>query len=162
MSIDAGYVLSLGRGQIIGNNGSSVLMLTGDTMLDPTDIGIISHNGGSIISHNGGTIISHNGGSIISHNGGSYRLLDDVPLGTVLPVEGMGVVPISLSTGKALGGAVATDASGKYTLEIPADQRGNVLVVAEVPGRNIDDPILDDPRLLYSEATTASVSNTLV
>lgn len=150
VSIDASYVLALGRGQVIGNNGSGVVKLSGSTMLDDADIGILSHNGASILSHNGGSLISDKGGTIISQNGAGYALLDVPSVGEVLPAEGMGVRALSLTTGKALGPAVATDSHGDYTLTIPASERDNVLVVAQVPGASAADPILADPRLLYS------------
>ncbi|MNS81744.1 hypothetical protein D3C72_1154640 [compost metagenome] len=55
-----------------------------------------------------------------------------------------------------------TDGTGRYTLEIPKTETGNVRVVAAVPGKSATDPVLKNERLqteaLISGAAAAEVT----
>jgi plasmid maintenance system antidote protein VapI len=141
--------------------GESVVAVNGLLNMDPSAViaagggNVIAAGGGNVIAAGGGNlikvggdVIAAGGGNVIAPGSGNYRTLAiEVPLGDLLPAQGMVVVPVSLRTGEALGPAVLTDAEGRYTLQIPVTEKGNVRVIAAVPGKTADDPLLDDPKL---------------
>jgi hypothetical protein len=149
LKMDPSAVIAAGGGNVIAAGGGNV----------------IAAGGGNLIKVDG-NVIAAGGGNVIAPGGGNYRTLAiglrpvaaaiglrpvaaaiEVPLGDLLPAQGMVVVPVSLRTGEALGPAVLTDAEGRYTLQIPGTEKGNVRVIAAVPGKTADDPLLDDPKL---------------
>jgi hypothetical protein len=143
LKMDASFVVSAGGANVVSAGGANV----------------VSAGGGNLIKV-GGQVISAGGANVISAGGANYRTQAiSVALGTMLPAQGMAVVAVSLRTGKPLGDAVLTDEAGRYTLEIPKSETGNVRVVAAVPGKSADDKILDNPGLrseLLTPAKSAS------
>jgi hypothetical protein len=75
----------------------------------------------------------------------------------MLPASGMAVVAVSLRTGEPISEAVLTDEQGRYKLHIPKTETGNVRVVAAVPGKTQDDPVLTNTKL-QSELLTPAQS----
>ncbi|MNS58074.1 hypothetical protein D3C72_909800 [compost metagenome] len=150
LMVDASYVISAGGGNVISAGGGNVISAGGGN--------VISAGGGNLIKV-GGNVISAGGGNVISAGGGNFRLLAiEVAFGAMLPAKGMAVVPVSLLTGKPLGGAVLTDGAGGYTVQVPESETGNVRLVAAVPGSSATDPRLDNPKLAYELLTTPRAS----
>jgi hypothetical protein len=143
VELDAHYIIANNAGSLIANNGGSAIVLKGGTL--------ISDNGLGLISDNGLGLISDNGLGLISNNGAGYRTLStDVAVGTVLPVKGMAVIPVSMRSGEIVGKPVFTDAQGGYVLEVPESLKGNLRLVARVPVTKQDDPIAQDSRMQYN------------
>ncbi|HEY9720830.1 MAG TPA: hypothetical protein V6D47_02385, partial [Oscillatoriaceae cyanobacterium] len=67
-----------------------------------------------------------------------------------LPVKGILVAAVSLSTHELLAPAVYTDSSGRYTLAVPQSVQENYAIVAGFPGKDADDPVLKKPGLRYA------------
>lgn len=152
VQVDAHYLLSNKAGSLISNNGSSAIALKGGTLISDNGLGIVSNNAGGIISDNGLGLISDNGLGLISNNSGSYRVFaaDAVAVGTILPVKGMVVLPISMRTGAIVGKPVLTDDKGGYTLQVPESVAGTLRIVTRIPVAKADDPIAKDDRAQYN------------
>lgn len=152
VEIDAYYIVSSKAGTVIANNGASTISLNAGTLISDNGLGLISDNGLGLIANNGLGLIANNGAGLISNNAGTFRLLAEggVALGTILPVKGMAVFPISLRTGEIVAKPVFTDAGGQYTLEVPEAVKGTIRIVARVPVAKADDPIAQDPRIQYN------------
>jgi voltage-gated potassium channel Kch len=71
-------------------------------------------------------------------------------VGTILPVKGMVVLPISLRTGTIVGKPVFTDETGGYTLQVPESVAGNLRVVTRIAVAKASDPIATDNRAQYN------------
>ncbi|MFN3430749.1 MAG: hypothetical protein ACK46X_12430, partial [Candidatus Sericytochromatia bacterium] len=110
--------------------------------------GLVKMDASTVVSAGGANVISAGGANVVSAGGANYRALAmQVAFGEMLPVSGVAVVAVSLRTGKPLGSAVLTDAEGRYKLAIPQSETGNVSVLAAVPGKSAEDPVLKNPRL---------------
>lgn len=131
LNMEPSAVIAAGGGNVIAAGGGNV----------------IAAGGGNLIKV-GGNVIAAGGGNLIGAAGGNYRTLAiEVPLGDMLPAQGMVVVPVSLRTGQPIGPAVFTDAQGRYQLQVPKSETGNVRVMVAVPGKTASDPVLDNPKL---------------
>jgi len=153
--------------RLIGLDGAPVVSKT--RLLDARGE-LVAVEGGNVISHNGASLISDAGGSAVSNAGGSLvgkskymlaaaeavQVLDATTgpsFGTQLPAAGMQIAAISLRTGSALPigedpegkpvFSIITNLAGGYTLHLPPEEAGNVLVVAGVPE-------VQDPRSRYA------------
>jgi hypothetical protein len=143
VEVDAHYLLANNAGTLVANNGGSAIVLKGGTL--------ISDNGLGLIANNGLGLISNNGLGLIANNSAGYRTLStDVAVGTVLPVKGMAVLPVSMRTGELVGKPVFTDAQGGYSVDVPESLKGSLRLVARVPVSKQDDPIAQDPRMQYN------------
>lgn len=139
IKMEPAYLVASGGANIVSNGGANVVALGAGS--------VISAGGGaSLISNNGGSLISDKGLGLIGNNGSNYRVFAESSH-TMLPVQGMAVVPISLLTGLPLGPAVLTDARGGYQVAVPEAEEKNVLLYAAVPGTSATDPRVADPRL---------------
>jgi hypothetical protein len=104
---------------------------------------VIAAGGGNVIAAGGGNVIAAGGGNVIAAGGGNFRLLGiEVPLGTMLPVQGMQVQALDMTTGQPYGQPVLSDAKGGFKLDVPKGTTDNVLLVARFKG-------LEDARLVY-------------
>jgi hypothetical protein len=105
-----------------------------------------------VITAGGGNVITAGGGNVITAGGGNYRVAEtpEIAPGTLLPVEGIAVLPVSLVTGRVLTSGVKTDGTGAYSLIVPASEKGNVRLLVAVPGKSADDPVLQNPRLSFT------------
>lgn len=157
VEVDAHYMLANNAGTLVANNGGSAIVLNGGTL--------ISDNGLGLIANNGLGLISNNGLGLIANNSAGYRTLStDVAVGTVLPVKGMAVLPVSMRTGELVGKPVFTDAQGGYSVDVPESLKGSLRLVARVPVTKQDDPIAQDPRMQYNlvvETKTAAKASKL-
>jgi hypothetical protein len=152
VEIDAHYIIANNAGAIIANGGGNVIALKGGTLISDNGLGLISDNGLGLISDNGLGLIANNGAGLVSNNAGSFRLLQtsNVPLGTMLPVKGMAVIPIAMRTGEIVGKPVFTDGTGTYELAVPKAVMGSIRLVARVPVMTKDDPFANDVRAQYN------------
>jgi hypothetical protein len=134
---------------------SAVIAAGGGNVIAAGSGNVIAAGGGNLIKV-GGNVIAAGGGNVIAPGGGNYRTLAirpfavaaiEVPLGDMLPAQGMVVVPVSLRTGLPIGPAVLTDEAGRYQLQVPKTETGNVRVLAAVPGKSASDPVLDNAKL---------------
>jgi hypothetical protein len=147
LHMEPSAVIAAGGGNVIAAGGGNVVAAGGGNLIK---VGgqVIAAGGGNVIAPGGGNVIAPGGGNLIGQAGGNYRALAiEVPLGDMLPAQGMVVVPVSLRTGKPIGPAVLTDAQGRYQLQVPTSETGNVRVMAAVPGKTASDPVLDNPKL---------------
>jgi hypothetical protein len=158
--------------RLLGPDGSPVVSKT--RLVDGSGA-VLAVEAGNVISNNGADLVSDHGGALISDAGGSligkakFRLAEadgvqvldatsGPSLGAMLPAAAMQVAAISLRTGRALPlgedpdgkpvYAIFTNLTGGYTLHLPAEEAGNVLVVAGVPN-------VRDARLRYAALTPA-------
>jgi hypothetical protein len=175
LKMDASYVIAAGGGNVIAPGGGNVIAPGGGNVIAAGGgnlimVGgqVIAAGGGNVIAPGGGNVIAPGGGNVIAAGGGNYRTLADGPFslaatigqrpvaaaievafGEVLPAKGMVVVPVSLRTGLPIGPAVLTDETGRYAVDIPESETGNVRLMAAVPGKSASDPILTNTRLQY-------------
>jgi hypothetical protein len=174
LKMDASYVIAAGGGNVIAPGGGNVIAPGGGNVIAPGGgnviaagggnlimVGgqVIAAGGGNVIAPGGGNVIAPGGGNVIAPGGGNYRTLAvgpftvadaiEVAFGEVLPAKGMAVVPVSLRTGKPIGPAVLTDEAGRYAVDIPESETGNVRLMAAVPGKSATDPILSNAKLHY-------------
>lgn len=169
MRVDASYAIRHGAHQIAGSD--ALLMDDAAALVGNNGAGIVSNNSGSIIANNGSSFISDSGSSVISNNGGTLIgkvkfMLDDVALpapGTLMPVAGMAVGVVDLTTDKPV--ALGQDAAGHpvYAVYTGADGAFHVyLPPATTTRRFLAAPLTGgDARLTYSSlqgATDASVT----
>lgn len=146
--IDAHYIISDNGLGLISDNGLGIA-LRGSA--------IVSNNGGSVMVVDGqaiavgGRILSNNGAGALAGRPAGYGLLaaPGVAVGQVMAVKGMGVVAVSLLTGKPLSEAVLSDAAGRFALAVPEAIAENIRLVAKVPSAQADDPRQRDARLEY-------------
>lgn len=139
--IDAHYIIS--------DNGLGILSDNG--------LGLIGNNGGGVMVVDnqpitiGSGIVSNNGAGVVVSGRTRYGLLADasVAVGQIMAVEGMGVVAVSLLTGKPISGAVRSDAQGRFSLAVTEAITENIRLVAKVPTAMADDPRQQDARLTY-------------
>ncbi|MFP5451544.1 MAG: hypothetical protein ACLGG9_07305, partial [Thermoleophilia bacterium] len=156
VKIDANYIISTGGGNIIAAGGGNIIAAGGGN--------IIAAGGGNIIAAGGGNIISTGGGNIISTGGGNYRTVLEtasLPVGTMLPVKGMGVVAVSLTTGKPIGPMVKTDEKGEYQVPVPESAKDNVLIFSAFPSEDEESARNLDPRLRYGAVVSAKDTETI-
>jgi hypothetical protein len=147
VKMDASFVVASGGGNVVAAGGGNVIAAGGGNLIMV---------GGQVIAAGGGNVVASGGGNVVAPGGGNYRLAGaGVALGEMLPAKGMVVVAVSLRTGKPLGEAVLTDDQGRYTLHIPEGETGNVRVVAAVPGKSPEDPVLKNPKLQSELLTPA-------
>jgi hypothetical protein len=117
---------------------------------------VIAAGGGNVIAAGGGNVIAAGGGNVIAPGGGNYRLLGiEVPIGTMLPVQGMEVQALDMTTGAPYGPAVLSDAKGGFKLDVPKGTTDNVLLVARFKG--VTDTRLIYPLVVSPEAATDRV-----
>lgn len=164
VEIDAHYILANNAGSLIANNGGSAIALKAGTLISDNGLGIISDNGLGLISDNGLGLISNNGGGIISDNGLGFRILQAaaVELGTVLPVKGMAIIPLSMRTGEVVGKPVFTDAQGAYSIDVPDAVKGNLRLVARVPVAKADDPLATDLSAQYNLVLKSATQDAVI
>jgi hypothetical protein len=158
LKMDASYVIAAGGGNVIAPGGGNVIAPGGGNVIAPGGGNVIAAGGGNLIMV-GGNVIAAGGGNVIAPGGGNYRALAfgpftvadaiEVAFGEVLPAKGMAVVPVSLLTGKPIGPAVLTDEAGRYAVDIPEAETGNVRLMAAVPGKSATDPVLSNAKLHY-------------
>jgi hypothetical protein len=155
VKIDASYILSNHGASLVSNNGGQVLAAGGS---------IISEHGGALATASGNIVA--NNGSTLTAKAKRVLLAEEPPAyGTQLPAAAMRVQVFDLDTGKAL--ALGTDAAGQpvdaiytnlaggFEVYLPAAAKGNVRVVAEVPGHA-------DPRLTYHVLTAPGAGDRTV
>lgn len=147
-------ILSDAGGGLSGNTGGALIVRDGAA--------IITNNGGSVISDYGlgvaPGILANNGGSMIGKTkffgllqavagtGPGTKLLQAAPAGTageLLPAAGLVVglaslrrselLPVGQDTAGAQAYAVYTDAEGRWSVSLPAEEAGNVLVLVRFP-----------------------------
>jgi hypothetical protein len=164
VAIDAHYIIANNAGSLIANNGGSAIALKAGTLISDNGLGLISDNGLGLISDNGLGLISNNGGGLISDNGLGFRILQAaaVELGTVLPVKGMAIIPLSMRTGEVVGKPVFTDAQGAYSIEVPDAVKGNLRLVARVPVAKADDPLATDPGAQYNLVLKSATQDAVI
>jgi hypothetical protein len=164
VEIDAHYIIANNAGSLIANNGGSAIALKAGTLISDNGLGIISDNGLGLISDNGLGLISNNGGGIISDNGLGFRILQAaaVELGTVLPVKGMAIIPLSMRTGEVVGKPVFTDAQGAYSIDVPDAVKGNLRLVARVPVAKADDPLATDLSAQYNLVLKSATQDAVI
>ncbi|HEY9721276.1 MAG TPA: hypothetical protein V6D47_04635 [Oscillatoriaceae cyanobacterium] len=180
-----GNVIAAGGGNVIAAGGGNVIAAGGGNVIAAGGGNVIAAGGGNVIAAGGGNVIAAGGGNVIAAGGGNYRLFDvasgtdasgtssdctqpspsagSVANGTILPVKGLMIVPVSMLTGRIVGPAIYTDETGHYKVSVPQAMQGNVLLIAGIPGNSADDPVVKDPRLHYDLMLTpqASASSTL-
>lgn len=147
--IDAHYILSNAAGSLISNNGLSLISDAGGGLISDAGGGLMVVDGKSIAI--GAGIVSNAGAGIVVSGRTRYGLsaTPAVAVGEVLPVEGMGVVALSLITGQPISVAVRSDKQGGFKLEVPEAIAENIRLVAKVPTAKADDPLQRDRRLEY-------------
>jgi hypothetical protein len=177
LKMDASYVIAAGGGNVIAPGGGNVIAPGGGNVIAPGGGNVIAAGGGNlimvggqVIAAGGGNVIAPGGGNVIAPGGGNYRTLANSPFslaatievafGEVLPAKGMVVVPVSLRTGLPIGPAVLTDEAGRYAVEIPEAETGNVRLMAAVPGKSASDPILTNAKLQYQLLASQGDANT--
>ncbi|MDB5101119.1 MAG: hypothetical protein JWM80_5540 [Cyanobacteria bacterium RYN_339] len=150
---DGANLVARGQGSLITNDGGSLITNDGG--------GLITNDGGSLITNDGGSIVAQGGGNIVAQGGGNYGLLATSGGGSV-PAAGFWVGLFSLAKGKLLPVgqdeqgkqvyAVFSNMKGGFTLYVPAEEVGNVLVVAS-------DARAKDRRLAVSAVTVKTATN---
>lgn len=157
LQMDAAYVVSAGGANVVSAGGANVVSAGGGNVISAGGANVISAGGGNVISAGGANVVSSGGANWIVRGFGLLaEQVSTVPLGTVLPAVGMLVVPVSLVTNRQIGEAVLSGAGGRYTVKVPSAQTGTFRLLAAVPGRSADDPVLKDPKLRYNFMTATS------
>ncbi|HEY9724167.1 MAG TPA: hypothetical protein V6D47_19360 [Oscillatoriaceae cyanobacterium] len=150
----AGNVIPAGAGNVIAAGAGNVIAAGAGNVIAAGAGNVIAAGGGNVIAAGAGNVIAAGGGNVIAAGAGNYRIFgfnvastEAIAPGTMLPVKGMMVVPISLDTGKPLGPSVLTDGTGAYQVTVPQGTTENVLIYAAVPATSANDPRFGDPHL---------------
>jgi hypothetical protein len=175
LKMDASYVIAAGGGNVIAAGGGNVVAAGGGNVIaagggNLISVGgqVIAAGGGNVVAAGGGNVIAAGGGNAVASGGANYRVADiavtetKIPYGIQLPAVGMGVVAVSLRTGKILSEAVLTDGEGRYTVHVPKSESGNFRIVAAVPAKSADDPILKNKALQSESIAHATTDDVLV
>jgi hypothetical protein len=157
-------VVATGGDQVVAQGGGNILVggrivASGAGNIVAQGAGnIVAQGGGNVISGNGSAVISGNGSAIVAQGAGNYRLAQLAvssarpAFGTALPTVGTVITARAMATGAPLPVgvdgqgkpvyAIYSNLQGEYTLFVPTDVPGGVVVEARVPKR-------DDPRSVY-------------
>ncbi len=152
-----GNVIALGglaAGALAPADASGNLVAAGGLNLIGADgASLVGADGASLVGADGASLVGADGASLVGADGASFRLAQAQPqpqaptpvAGTQLPAAGLRVsvvrlsdhtyLPLGLDAAGQPVHAVYSNAQGAYEVWIPATERGNVAVVASVPGQ---------------------------
>jgi hypothetical protein len=167
VQIDAHYLLSTGKGKLIGQAGGNLIGQAGGNVIAVGGGNLIGQAGGNLIGQAGGNLIGQAGGNLIASDaanligqaGGNligkrkYDLLQaataDLTLGQTLPASEMLLQVVSMVTGKPLSigkdaagkdiFGIYTNATGHYTIYLPPTVKGNNVLLVAVPPNYLED-----------------------
>lgn len=152
LEMDAGYVVAAGGANVIAAGGANVVAAGGGNVIAAGSANVVAAGGGNVIAAGSANVVAPGGANWIIRGFGVLQAAS-VPVGTLLPAAGMLVVPVSLVTNRQIGDAVLTGPDGRYTVKVPTAQTGTFRLLAAVPARRVDDPLLNDTRLRYNYMT---------
>ncbi|MDB5099867.1 MAG: hypothetical protein JWM80_4288 [Cyanobacteria bacterium RYN_339] len=162
----AGNVVAAGGGSpIISGNGSAIVAAGAGNIVASGAGNIVAAGAGNIVASGAGNIVASGAGNVISGNGSAAvtrlaarKVLAAAASRDPIPGAGMLISVLSLRSHRylSLGSykdgdgkpqpvySIYSNADGAYTLYLPAEEAGNVMVVASPPGQTNDD------RLIYN------------
>lgn len=156
VQMDASYVVAAGSANVVAA-GSANVVAAGAGNLIKVGGQVIAAGSANVVAAGSANVVAAGAGNVIAAGSANYSVFNvSVPFGEMLPAMGMVIVPVSLRTGKPLGPAVLSDGTGAFQVHIPESETGNVQLVAAVPGKTMDDPILNNPKLQYEFLTNKS------